>query len=219
MHEIDWTVFALVLSVALPLVPAVIIYKLFPDTQVAAKGPLSGLTLKTSGAFAAYLIVFLGAIPFDNRVFDLIAEQTSPSWTIDGRIQLVDASGKDITGARLGDQMVGVVTTPQYFQSVRDRVTVTVVAQNNRIPIITYSVPQLGSTVVDLSHPDGLKLTRDEQRRTISIDSPIPILVAAQTPYQAGGLLPAADPVSAQAAPVVKPAYGAITPAATGGAP
>ena len=40
--------------VALPLVPAILIYRYFPDTQVVASGPLAGLTVKASGAFAAY---------------------------------------------------------------------------------------------------------------------------------------------------------------------
>jgi hypothetical protein len=43
----------------LPLIPAVVIYALFPKTTVVTRGPLSGLTLKSSGAFSVYIIVFI----------------------------------------------------------------------------------------------------------------------------------------------------------------
>ena len=43
--------------VLLPLVPAVLIYLIFPRTQVGLAGPFSGLTIRASGAFAAYFIV------------------------------------------------------------------------------------------------------------------------------------------------------------------
>ena len=48
-----------ILWVLLPLAPAVLIYWLFPNTPVAVSGPLSGLTVRTGGAFGAYLVVLL----------------------------------------------------------------------------------------------------------------------------------------------------------------
>ena len=47
-----------VLAVVGPLVPAVLIYRLFPNTRVSVSGPLAGLTLRARGAFAAYLVTF-----------------------------------------------------------------------------------------------------------------------------------------------------------------
>ena len=49
------------LYVLLPVLPAVVIYRMFPKTRVAVSGPLSKLSFKASGAFAAYVVtVFLG---------------------------------------------------------------------------------------------------------------------------------------------------------------
>src|SRR5215471_8392044 len=48
-----------IIWVLLPLAPAVLIYWLFPNTPVAVSGPLSGLTVRTGGAFGAYLVVLL----------------------------------------------------------------------------------------------------------------------------------------------------------------
>ena len=45
-----------VFYVLLPVVPAVIIYKLFPETKVALSGPFQNFTLNATGAFAAYIV-------------------------------------------------------------------------------------------------------------------------------------------------------------------
>jgi len=49
------------LYVLLPLIPAVLIFWLFPEGTVAVEGPLQNLTVKATGAFAAYVVtVVLG---------------------------------------------------------------------------------------------------------------------------------------------------------------
>jgi len=44
------------LYVLLPLVPAILIFKLFPETKVTVSGPLQNLTINATGAFAAYVV-------------------------------------------------------------------------------------------------------------------------------------------------------------------
>jgi hypothetical protein len=52
-----------VLYVLLPLIPAILIFRLFPETKVAVAGPLQNLTLNATGAFAAYVVtVALGFV-------------------------------------------------------------------------------------------------------------------------------------------------------------
>jgi hypothetical protein len=58
--------------VSLPLLPAILIYRLFPDTAVAVSGPLAKLTFKATGAFGAYLIVFFTIIPIVNPMFNIL---------------------------------------------------------------------------------------------------------------------------------------------------
>lgn len=45
-----------VLYVVLPLVPAILIFRLFPETKVTVSGPLQNLTVNATGAFAAYVV-------------------------------------------------------------------------------------------------------------------------------------------------------------------
>ncbi|HCG78397.1 MAG TPA: hypothetical protein DE015_04210 [Oceanospirillales bacterium] len=55
--------FALYLTYFLiPLVPSILIYKIFPSTSVVASGSFSGLKINSSGAFAAYLITLVISI-------------------------------------------------------------------------------------------------------------------------------------------------------------
>src|SRR5688500_6357198 len=51
------------LWILLPLVPAVLIYVIFPKSQASAKGLFAGLTIRGGGAFAAYFIVLLASYP------------------------------------------------------------------------------------------------------------------------------------------------------------
>ena len=45
-----------ILYVLLPLIPAILIFRLFPDTKVTMSGPLQNLTVNATGAFAAYVV-------------------------------------------------------------------------------------------------------------------------------------------------------------------
>ena len=47
------------LYVCLPLVPAILIFWLFPDSKVAVSGPLQNFTVNATGAFAAYVVTVL----------------------------------------------------------------------------------------------------------------------------------------------------------------
>lgn len=67
-----------ILFFIIPLIPSILIYKLFPDTKVSASGPFSGLNLKTSGAFAAYICTLIAGVFIINNTIDLI--KTNSTW-------------------------------------------------------------------------------------------------------------------------------------------
>ena len=75
-----------ILYLLLPLLPSILIYKIFPKTQVAISGPLSGLTINASGAFAAYLIVVLLAYSPVKKIYEMIGDLTHPTWTVRGTL-------------------------------------------------------------------------------------------------------------------------------------
>lgn len=82
-----------VFYVLLPMIPALVIYRLFPDTKISAKGTLSKWDVKTTGAFAGYIItVVLGYFLVQNT-HQLIAQINNPYWTIKAKVQLQNEDG------------------------------------------------------------------------------------------------------------------------------
>jgi hypothetical protein len=82
--------------VSLPLLPAILIYRLFPNAPLIVSGPLAGLTVKTGGAFGAYLIIFLLIKSQIDTTKDFIGSAMRSYWQITGEVSLLDESGKEI---------------------------------------------------------------------------------------------------------------------------
>jgi hypothetical protein len=175
----------LLIVASLPLVPSTIIYRLFPDTVVAANGPLSGLTVRTTGAFSVYIIVFLCMVPFVYRTYDSISSLTSPSWTIQGNIILKDSNGRDIVDpATIKSLRVGL--TPDIIETDGDSFTVKVPEIEHRIPNLTFSVGELGSKVVNVNKDGDYKIDRDTEHLAINIRSPIVVRLIRSGNYNPG---------------------------------
>jgi hypothetical protein len=94
---LSWLLYSL--YVLLPMIPSIVIYRLFPDTKVALSGPLSNLTLKSTGAFSAYIVVVVLGFFLIKNTHTIIAGMVQPMWTIKATIELQDTNGK-----RLDDQ-------------------------------------------------------------------------------------------------------------------
>ena len=82
--------------VLMPVIPAVIIYRYFPDTTVGAKGLLGGLKINATGAFAAYMITCLLGIFIVKRAFTFIEDATNKNWTVTARIRFMDENNKPL---------------------------------------------------------------------------------------------------------------------------
>lgn len=76
------------LYVLLPMIPAIVIYRLFPDTKVALSGPLANLTMKSTGAFAAYIVVVSLGYFLIKNTHTIIAGMVQPMWTIKATLEL-----------------------------------------------------------------------------------------------------------------------------------
>lgn len=92
--------------VLLPMIPAIVIYRMFPDTKVSADGILSNLNVKTTGAFAAYVItVFLGFFLIQNT-HHLIAQMSNPSWTLITKVELLNDDKTSYSNKNLLETLV-----------------------------------------------------------------------------------------------------------------
>lgn len=97
------------LFVLVPIIPAALLYRWFPDTQVSAKGVLSKFKINSSGAFAAYLVtVLLGyfVVADIKETVLFLAKSTSPYvWIVRGNLQLQDKNGNKIEETSLFDRL------------------------------------------------------------------------------------------------------------------
>jgi len=154
--------------VAAPLLPAILIYTLFPSTTVAVSGPLAALTVRSTGAFAAYLIVFAATYPLANRAEETIGAFQKPYWTITAKIGLADENNKAVKSDALVDTLV-VQTKPEPFYTVDNYVHL-LVPEGQGLPYLVFRIPNFGRRGFDLK---GEHITVDEYNKTITVRDPI----------------------------------------------
>lgn len=168
----------LVLTMLLPLVPALLVFKLFPDTKVAASGPLSALKVKTSGAFAAYLIVLLLATVMSKHTEESISTMTSPSWLIEGKVVVKTPDGKVVEdeSAYSGLQ---ITMDPRHYGGGGKTFWARVPEIDKRIPTVSLSMPTVGQQTIE---PE--QLPKNYSTRRISLEKPVVIQqIGTDAPY------------------------------------
>jgi len=167
-----------------PLIPAILIYAIFPDTQVVASGPLSGLTVKASGAFGAYLIVFIACIWFVRWGIVTIDEFETPSWTIRAQLELDDPAGKPLATHNFEGLLARLSYSPRV--SNKGMVTLRVPGSAHRgWRQIRLELPGFGYTNLEIS--DQAVKSRDERNKVLVLKEPLKIQASASTPYAQTG--------------------------------
>lgn len=164
--------------VMLPAVPAILIYRLFPNTTVAVSGPLAGLTVKAGGAFAAYLIIFAATYePLIPPTRDIIASWQRQFWTINGDIKLVRADGSDQPYSEsLFSKLRVVKPVIKMFDS--NQATLKMEDHDGQWPVIVIEIPNFGEKAIPLKSM-GSKIEINRFRKTINIKEPIIIQEAS----------------------------------------
>ena len=181
MTDIDpgvWALVALgglyVMWVMLPLVPAILTFKLFPKTTVTASGPFAGFTVNASGAFAAYLLVFAATFePIVPPGRDIIASWIKQFWTMRADVKLVQADGSHYgDSARLLEKLKVLKPLPHKFDG--NRATFKFEEIEGEFPTITVEIPGFGERTITLRSM-LTQLHINHFKRTIDVDGPIVI--------------------------------------------
>jgi hypothetical protein len=206
VEEILLTIAVLLIAVLLPIIPTIVIYRLFPDSQVVVHGPFKGLTVKAAGAFGAYLITFVGATPFAWFTIRETRTIVAPTWVIRGHLDPRDANGKSIKNINAVLKDVQVSMSPNSYQFSGSEFWVKVPESDHRLPALVVSVPGFFTTT--LSYADATvavngeattkKIIRDDIFREIVVKEPIEI-DADPTP---GTYNPPPAPLAQTAVPV-----------------
>jgi hypothetical protein len=176
------------LYVLLPMIPAIVIYRLFPDSKVALSGPLANLTIKTTGAFAAYVVVvFLGFFLVQNT-HAIIAGMVQPIWTIKATIEL-----RDINGKKIDDpsplKYLEVFLKPD-LSKVKEgnyiRLQVPSTGVDKPAYLINFKIEQFGENTIDTAELKSDEIEEDQFNRVLRIVNPILIQQSrtATSPYE-----------------------------------
>jgi hypothetical protein len=168
------------LWVAAPLLPAILIYKLFPSTSVAVNGLLANLTVRATGAFAGYLVVFAATYPIVKLADDTIGSFLKPYWTITAQIILRDKDGRELNSDKLLDTLL-VNTRPEPFYTANNYVHMLVPEVQSEVqslPYLFFQVPHFGRQGFDFRTYKG-SITIDQYNKIITINDPI--VISAQT--------------------------------------
>lgn len=144
------------LFVLLPIIPAALLYRWFPDTKVSAKGVLSKFTINSSGAFAAYLVTVLVGYfviaPINEAILGLV-KVPSAVWTLRGNIQLLNNQGVRIEEKSLYKK-VSFEFAPEFLVQKNGTMKLEIPEEKaGEIPryLITVNVYGFGQTTMSLS--------------------------------------------------------------------
>jgi hypothetical protein len=165
------------LYVLLPIIPAVIIYKLFPKTATGVSGPLGGLTFKAGGAFAAYIVTVVLGSALVNRIDDRIAAMSTPVWEVNAKLEFRDNQGRVIRDPQDIVKDVKVLIHPALEELIYPEFTM-------RLPLVK---PDLWPTLVFQApgfkpHPIHLKKADVAQRNTLKGSVALDKIVLEQLP-------------------------------------
>jgi hypothetical protein len=165
------------LYVLLPLIPAILIYRLFPDTKVAVSGPLAGLTLKASGAFAAYVVVVVLGVFLVKDTHTIIAGSTQPVWTIRAQVELYDRAGKKVDD-QSSLQYLEVVLNPDIRAREGSFIRLQVPGTANQLPeyLISFKLKQFGEQTISIAELGKQEVEVDDFKRILKIIQPIKII-------------------------------------------
>ena len=170
-----------IIYVLLPMVPAMVIYKLFPDTKISTSGTLSGWKVKTTGAFAGYIItVVLGYFLVQNT-HQLIAQMNNPYWEVSAKVQLLNEDGTEFHLQGLNGNLIDTleVTVAPRLQRVNSGVVHLIIPgsrENWKMTELKFEIPNYGYTLINLKEATTRAII-DEYSLSAQLIDPIKIVV------------------------------------------
>lgn len=170
---LSFTLYAM--YVFLPIIPALVLYRMFPDSQISASGVLSKFKFNATGAFGGYVITVVLGWGLVNSIHELIAKSTNPSWTIKTKLSIYDENEQPITNhSRIDELQVKVY--PELVQ-VTGGIAVIKIPGNRsswNTTMLEFNLPGHGLNVVNLADK-SLKSDIDEYNLTMNFSEPVKI--------------------------------------------
>lgn len=160
------------LWIALPLLPAMLIYHYFPNTPAGLKGPLQGLSLSAGGAFAAYFSTLLVMALGVNQVISAIRVPPKSLWNLDAHYEVHDENGLEVAAP---PDRITVSLLPSPGSDANDgQLSTFIVRDGDRWPKIKIDVPGYGSKTFPLDQ-SVIDFDVDQDHYNVKINSTLVI--------------------------------------------
>jgi hypothetical protein len=171
-EPIFFGIFLYLIYVLVPLIPAILIYKIFPETKVGTEGLLGQLKINATGAFAAYLIVIVVGYFIIQNIQRLINASSvdNSAWFVKSRVVLTEKNGAGfVNSLRITDDSLrmklDVKATPDYNQKNLAEVSFPTYYKDGYSKI-SFTYPGFESQIKALN-PDSVKF--NFEKRTIDL--------------------------------------------------
>jgi hypothetical protein len=168
------------LWIILPLLPAVLIYRLFPDTPVTLSGPFQSLTISAGGAFAGYFLTLIVSIFLVKPIVAAVRNPPNSQWTLTGTLAVNDEYGRPQPVPQDGIQLSA---EPPPVVISGDTIEAKIWSYDSGWPKIRIDVPGFGARTFIL---DQNKMDFDVDNDNYKITIREPLVVRREAPMQAG---------------------------------
>lgn len=169
--------------VIFPLIPAYIIYKKFPDTQVGANGLLGNLKINATGAFAAYLITCVLGFYIIRSIQGNIMNTYYQTWEVNTVIRYKDSNGHLMPSQDNYVKLTNINVNPFIKNKDESFVSFLVTGKGKDI-IVSFNYNSKGFITKSYSFSKADKnVVIDEVNRRISIDTVFIIETAKEHRY------------------------------------
>lgn len=186
--------------ITFPLIPAILIYKIFPDTQVGAKGLMGNLKINATGAFAAYIITSVMSFFVVQYIQETIKTSNNQNWTVSTRINYLNSKGKPLnTDIQKLVEMTQIYIKPDPFIIKSPELIKFNVSAKGREFILSFHQKNFSGPTIDISQEDS-SYKIDEKNKTIHLGN---IVMKQIDQDYAPEIVSTAEEVTAEEAPPV----------------
>jgi hypothetical protein len=135
--------------VLLPLIPAILLFRLLPNDKLTVNGPFNNFTVNASGGVGAYVLIFATITVFISDLKKILTPVPQQYWTLHGDVELIKTDGERVP-IRVYSGKIKVVTEPDMGQvnPAAGSLLVKLVEGESGLPAVRINVDSFGEKIL-----------------------------------------------------------------------